>query len=158
MANKTIYIADEDLEIFQKAQEVAGESISKVIVQALRLYVIQKDLEGTELKECEAMRGTHDSGGLRVEKVRFIGKWLSKLVAGTEFGEETCTFNLYYTRKGKFLVQTSTEYQHEISDEVNYEYEIIEDFSELYARDLPSKLIEDAEEQLGKFHVRFLDI
>jgi len=158
MANKTIYIADEDMAIFQKAQEVAGESISKVIVQALRQYVIQKDLEGTELKECEAIRGTHDPEGLKVEKVRFIGKWLSKVTAGTEYGEVTNTFNLYYTRKRRFLLQLKSEFLPTISDEINYDYEIIEDFSKLYSRGLPPKLIKDAEEQLGKSEIRFLDI
>ena len=44
MANKTIYIADEDLAVFQKAQEIAGESISKVIAKALRQYVVERVL------------------------------------------------------------------------------------------------------------------
>jgi hypothetical protein len=158
MANKTIYIADEDTPIFQRAQEVAGESISKVIVQALRQYLVQKDLEGTELKECEAMAGVHDGFGLRVEKVRFIGRLLSTVKSGTEYGEESYTFTLYYTRKGKFLLQVRTEYLPDISHEVDYSYEIIDDFTKLCARGLPSKLIKEAEEKLGRSEARFLDI
>jgi len=157
MPNKTIYIADEDMPVFQKAQEVAGESVSKVIIQALRQYILQKDLEETELKECEAMKGTHGSG-MNVQKARFIGKWLSKITVGSEYGESETTYNLYFTRRGKFVLQIRTEYRPEIDMPIEYDYHIIEDFNKLYTWNLPSKLIKDAEEQLGKSHIRFLDI
>jgi hypothetical protein len=157
MANKTIYIADEDLAIFQKAQEVAGESISKVIVQALRQYIIQKDLDGTEFMECEALKGSSRSG-LNVEKIRFVGKLLSEATAGDPETLEVYTYNLYSTRKGKFLLQSRMKYADEPGEPIYYDYEIIEDFSKLYTRGLLPKLIKDAEEQLGKSHIRFLDI
>jgi hypothetical protein len=157
MANKNVYVADEDLPIFQEAQELAGESISKVIVQALRQYVMQKELEATGLKEYVAMEGD-DEGGLNVNKIRFIGKLISTAVDGTENGEKSDTYTLYYTRKGKFLLQVRTEYHPKISNEINYRYEIIDDFDALCAKGLLPKLIKDAEEQLGKSHIRFIDI
>ena len=156
MPNKTIYVAEEDLAIFQKAQDVAGESISKVIVQALRQYVIQKDLEGTDFRECEAWKGSHEEG-LNIEKNRFIGKRLSEIKIGAEDGYVT-TLTLYFTRKSKFLLQTKSVAPEYDCGIVDYDYEIIDDFSKLYTRNLPDKLIKDAEEQLGKAHIRFLDI
>jgi len=39
MPNKTIYVSDTDLPIFERAQELAGENLSSTIVQALRNFV-----------------------------------------------------------------------------------------------------------------------
>ena len=157
MPNKTIYIADEDLPVFQKAQEVAGESISKVIAQALRQYIIQKNLEGTDLKEFEAQKGHIGPDGVNVVKVRFIGKKLSDTTCGTEEGLEY-TYTLYHTRKSQFLLQIKTaDVVHEDTG-TYYDYEVIEDFIKLYNRNLPTKLIKDAEDLLGNEHIRFIDI
>ena len=157
MANKTIYIADEDLVIFQKAQEVAGESISKVIAKALRQYVNEKDLEGTDLKECEALSGYHGKEQ-NVEKARFIGKMLSEIMVEDKDGFKF-TYTLYFTRKANFLLQVKKVVPEYIEDPyTDYCYEIIDDFTKLYNRDLPLSLIKEAEEKLGRSHVRFLDI
>ena len=42
MPNKTIYVSEGDLPIFQRAQELAGGNLSSAIARALRRYV---DLE-----------------------------------------------------------------------------------------------------------------
>lgn len=157
MANKTIYIADEDLPIFQKAQEIAGESISKVIARALRQYVTERDLEGTDLKECEAWSGYHGKEQ-NVEKARFIGKMLSGIMVEDQDGFQF-TYTLYFTRKANFLLQVKKVVPEDIDDHyTDYYYEIIDDFSKLYNRNLPLPLIKEAEEKLGRSHVRFLDI
>src|SRR6185295_17859516 len=39
MPNKTIYVSDTDLPVFERAQELAGENLSSTIVQALRNFV-----------------------------------------------------------------------------------------------------------------------
>lgn len=39
MPNKTIYVSDGDLPVFERAQELAGENLSSTIVQALRNFV-----------------------------------------------------------------------------------------------------------------------
>ena len=41
MPNKTIYISDKDVELFNEAKRIAGKSVSSVIVDALRVYVNQ---------------------------------------------------------------------------------------------------------------------
>ncbi len=39
MPNKMIYVSEADLPIFERAQELAGSSLSAVIARALRLFV-----------------------------------------------------------------------------------------------------------------------
>lgn len=39
MPNKTIYVADNDLAVFDRAQELAGENLSATIAQALRRFI-----------------------------------------------------------------------------------------------------------------------
>ena len=39
MPNKTIYVSDDDLPLFQRAQEIAGGKLSAAITAALRRYV-----------------------------------------------------------------------------------------------------------------------
>ncbi len=46
MPNRTIYVADTDLPVFEKAQELAGGNLSATIAQALRRFV-----EAEEAKE-----------------------------------------------------------------------------------------------------------
>ena len=45
MAQKTIYVADKDLALYERAEELGGESLSSVIVKALRGYVAAKEAE-----------------------------------------------------------------------------------------------------------------
>src|SRR5690242_12071557 len=49
MPNKTIYVSDADLSVFDKAQQMAGGNLSSAISQALRRFV-----------EDEAMQELHD--------------------------------------------------------------------------------------------------
>ncbi len=39
MPNRTIYVADSDLPVFEKAQQLAGDNLSATIAQALRRFV-----------------------------------------------------------------------------------------------------------------------
>ena len=50
MPNKTIYVADDDLPLFQRAQELSGSNLSATITRALRRLVELEEgkLEGYE--------------------------------------------------------------------------------------------------------------
>ncbi len=96
MPNKTIYVSDGDLSIFQRAQELAGGSLSAAIAAALRRYV---DVE-------EGRREGFDEIVVRVgpgkgRKVRFIGALLGEWV---ESSESYKTFRVYRGRSGKFVL------------------------------------------------------
>ena len=73
MPNKTMHVSDDDLELYHRAQEVAGGNLSQAIVAALRRYV---DIE-------EGRREGFDEVIVRVGpgvggKVRFAGILLAE--------------------------------------------------------------------------------
>ncbi len=105
MPNKTIYVSDGDLPIYQRAQELAGDNLSAAIAAALRRYV---DVE-------EGRREGFDEIIVRVgpgkgRKVRFIGVLLGEWVNTSPSRVET--FRVYRGRTGKFVlhVERSPDY------------------------------------------------
>ena len=95
--NKTIYVSDGDLPIYQRAQELAGDNLSAAIAAALRRYV---DVE-------EGRREGFDEIIVRVglgkgRKVRFVGVLLGEWVNTSYSRVET--FRVYRGRTGKFVL------------------------------------------------------
>jgi EXLDI family protein len=95
--NKTIYVSEGDLPIYQRAQELAGDNLSAAISAALRRYV---DVE-------EGLREGFDEIMVRVgpgrgRKVRFTGVLLGEWVSTTPNRVET--FRVYRGRTGKFVL------------------------------------------------------
>ena len=95
--NKTIYVSDGDLALYQRAQALAGDNLSAAIATALRRYV---DVE-------EGRRQGFDEVVVRVgvgkgRKVRFVGillgEWLNTSYSRVE------TFRVYRGRTGKFVL------------------------------------------------------
>ena len=95
--NKTIYVSDGDMPVYQRAQELAGDNLSAAISAALRRYV---DVE-------EGRQEGFDEITVRVgpgpgRKVRFtgvlLGEWLNTTPSRVE------TFRVYRSRTGKFVV------------------------------------------------------
>jgi len=95
--NKTIYVSDGDLTLFQRAQELAGGNLSAAIANALRRFV---DLE-------EGLREGFEDVVVRVglasgRKVRFVGALAGEWVdTGSKRGEH---YRVWRGRKGKFVV------------------------------------------------------
>jgi EXLDI family protein len=103
--NKTIYVSDGDLPLYQRAQELAGGNLSAAISAALRRYV---DVE-------EGRREGFDEIIVRVgpgkgRKVRFVGVLLGEWVNSSFSRVET--FQVYRGRTGKFVlhIQRSPDY------------------------------------------------
>ena len=95
--NKTIYVSDGDLPIYQRAQELAGDNLSAAISAALRRYV---DIE-------EGRREGFDEIIVRVgpgkgRKVRFTGVFLGEWVNTSYSRVET--FRVYRGRTGKYVL------------------------------------------------------
>jgi len=95
--NKTIYVSDGDLALYQRAQELAGDNLSAAIATALRRYV---DVE-------EGRREGFDDITVRVgpapgRKVRFTGVLLGEWVNTSRGRVET--FRVYRSRTGKFVL------------------------------------------------------
>lgn len=97
MPNKTIYVSDDDLPLYQRAQELTGGNLSAAIASALRRYI---EME-------EGRREGYDEITVRVgsgvgHKQRFSGVLLGEW--GHSTGKRVEVFRVYRTRTGKFVV------------------------------------------------------
>jgi EXLDI family protein len=108
--NKTIYVSDGDLPLYQRAQELAGDNLSAAISAALRRYV---DVE-------EGRREGFDEIIVRVgpgkgRKVRFtgvlLGEWVNSSFSRVE------TFRVYRGRTGKFVLHIERSPDYSMLDE-----------------------------------------
>ncbi|HEY7024592.1 MAG TPA: EXLDI protein, partial [Candidatus Limnocylindrales bacterium] len=95
--NKTIYVSDGDLSLFQRAQEFAGGNLSAAISAALKRYV---DVE-------ESRKVGYDEIILRVgigagRKVRFMGVLLGEWMDATP--NTVHHYRVYRTQKDKFVL------------------------------------------------------
>ena len=105
MPNKTIYVSDGDLPIYQRAQELAGGNLSSAITTALRRYVDLEEGRAEGFKEITVRVGPKGD-----RKQRFNGVLLGEWGNSTNNREEM--YRVYGTRTGKFVlhVQKSPEW------------------------------------------------
>ncbi|WP_433293265.1 EXLDI protein [Actinoplanes sp. CA-030573] len=105
MPNKTIYVSEEDLALFARAQELSGGNLSATITAALKRYVEAE----------EGRREGYDEITVRVgpgpgRKVRFIAVPLG------EWGRSTATtvesYKVFRSQKGKFVVHLERSPDH----------------------------------------------
>ncbi len=98
MPNKTIYVSDGDLELYQRAQELAGGNLSAAIAAALRRYVEAEEGRQVGYEEITVAVG---HGGVR-RKQRFsgvlLGEW--ERIAGSRAER----FRVYRTQRGRFVL------------------------------------------------------
>ncbi len=97
MPNKTIYVADDDLALFTRAQELSGGNLSATIATALKRYV---EVE-------EGRREGYDEITVKVgpgagRKVRFSGVLLGEWGRSTTKTVEV--YRVYRTLKGKYAI------------------------------------------------------
>ncbi|GAB1692603.1 EXLDI protein [Krasilnikovia sp. M28-CT-15] len=96
MPNKTIYVSDGDLPLFQRAQEIAGGKLSTAITEALRRYVEVEEGRHQGFEEVIVRVGP----GLG-RKQRFCAMLLAEM---EQTGERDETYRVYRTRTEKFVV------------------------------------------------------
>lgn len=108
MPNKTIYVSDGDLPVFQRAQELAGDNLSKAISKALHRFV---DVEEGKLEGFREI--TVKVGVGQGRRQRFVGVQLVEW--GRSSKDRTEQFTVYRSRTGKYVVhcERSAAYVHE---------------------------------------------
>jgi EXLDI family protein len=74
--NKTIYVADDAQELFQRAQELAGGNLSSAITNALKRYVEVEDAREAGFDEVIVKVGIGDGHKVRFSAV-LLGEWFS---------------------------------------------------------------------------------
>src|SRR5579883_3099337 len=110
MPNKTIYVADGDTPIYERAQELAGGNLAAAIAQALRQFVeeadrgdsfsiAEPDTEAAGKGEFEAILVRVGKGGAYVQQ-RFYGRLLGK----QRVVNSSTSYRVYQTEKGRFAV------------------------------------------------------
>lgn len=100
MPNKTIYVADDDLPLLKRAQELAGGSLSAAVARALRRFVEVQELRAQGFQEITVPVGR--AGGQ--QRKRFVGYRLARWRHRSAEGRRTEQFTVYATAKGRYAV------------------------------------------------------
>ena len=95
--NKTIYVADADLPLFERAQELTGDNLSATIVRALRRLVEIEEGRAEGFEEITVRTGTGAG-----QRQRFVGVLLVEWSRSTSEREET--YRVYRSRSGKYVL------------------------------------------------------
>lgn len=174
MPNKTIYVSDDDLPVFQRAQELVGGNLSSTVVSALRKLIEAEEGRAAGFDEV-VLRVGRDG----VRQVRFQGVLLGEWRDMTD--KRTLHQQVYRSRKGKFVLATHTaKWKDYPSDDLgdlkdwknwrrllgigdqatdwgDYEYEILDDLKDLKDR-IPDNLYRKVEEVTAHPRIEDLDI
>lgn len=102
MPNKTIYVSDDDLPLYERAQALAGGSLSAAVSRALRQFVDAQESSDAGFQPITVQVG---SGRDRREQ-RFSGVLLGEWRHPTA-ERRIERFRVYRTPKGKFALHTS---------------------------------------------------
>jgi EXLDI family protein len=114
MPNKTIYVSDDDLPLYKKAQEIAG-NLSSAISIALRKYV---ELEEGRLQGFDEITVKVGRGAGR--KQRFSGVLIAEGGRSSKSGYEA--FKVYRSRTGKFVLHADRSQMYSVgADDEQYQ-------------------------------------
>src|SRR5688572_16502984 len=100
MPNKTIYVSDDDLKLFERAQELAGANLSSAIVRALRRFIELEEARQHGLDEITVLVG---SAAVHKQK-RFMGTRLARWVQKRTKGKGIEILNVYRTAGKRFAL------------------------------------------------------
>ena len=73
--NKTLYIRDEDLPIWDRARELAGDRLSPVIVESLKRFVAEREALASGFERIVVEFNDASDNGLPKAKA-FYGRWI----------------------------------------------------------------------------------
>jgi EXLDI family protein len=100
MPNKTIYVPDDALPLFERAQELAGANLSSAIVRALRRFIEIEEARQRGFDEIIVLvngQGAH-------RRKRFLGQRLVRWLQPTADGKGTEILNVYRTARGRYAL------------------------------------------------------
>jgi EXLDI family protein len=100
MPNKTIYVSQEVEPLFEEAKQLAGESLSGVIVWSLREFVSRLKEKVREMKEITVKIGSKGS----YREQRFIGSQVGKWYGFSEDKEWWLGAQIFQTQKKNWAV------------------------------------------------------
>lgn len=105
MPNKTIYVSDGDLDLFTRAQELAGGNLSNAISRALRRWVDAVESHSEGFEDVTVRVGVGNG-----RKVKFTAILVGQLVDATNSG--AAKYRVFQGRTGKYVlhVERSPEF------------------------------------------------
>lgn len=102
LPNKTIYVADDDLPLFERAQKLAGANLSAAIVRALRRFIELEEAKERGLDEITVI--VNGEGAHR--RKRFVGTRLAKRIENNPDGKGVRIQNVYRTAGQRYALHT----------------------------------------------------
>ena len=171
MPNKTFYIRDEHVALFEKALNMGGDNLSSTIAEALKRFVETKEAEAGGMKEIVLLCGRWTSKDEDEKKVKFTGRLLA---SDEQYTGQTSSrddrgidWEIYQTKKGRFLVWWKLWSRWDGEGNVA-DYEIYDELPEFDAYpfgkldtepgEIPGQIISIAAEKTGRESVENLDI
>lgn len=100
MPNKTIYVAEDDLPLYDRAQELSGGNLSSAVAHALRRFVEVEDARRAGLQEITVTVGTPGERSLKSFWGRQIARWFEP----DREAHRIVILVVYKTRKGQYAV------------------------------------------------------
>ena len=105
MPNRTIYIADADVPLFEKAQKLAGDNLSAAIAHALRAFVEREEARQDGFEDITVKVGK----GHPYIQQQFRGRLLAKRHIKLANVMRILIMNVYQTAKGRYAVYTRNQ-------------------------------------------------
>lgn len=159
MGKTTIYFNKDAEKIYQEAKVYAGDNLSAVIVEGLKLYVEKMESRAKSMEEVVIFEGQHYpldqmSQG---KNLRFIGTLLSEYKTQDVYGDgTTIKYRLYLTRKGKFLMHKLEMESHGAMDESTYK--VFDTWPEVTAEGYPLQMLNEARKKIPDVTSEDLDV
>ena len=169
MPKTSIYIRDEDVEMFERARELAGEEgLSKVVASTVKLYVRIKEAEKDGMEEIRLEIGVDDN----TEEIAFIGKLIAEYTKdrGENFDRKDrwTDYKVYLTSKGYLLLykEHGSYWEGECWESEYKLFRGLREFENATTRErgdddyvyIPEAVIGQVQDALGKDRATFLDI
>jgi hypothetical protein len=160
--NKTIYIREADREIWERAEKLAGGSVSALITQALKRYIKEEELREQVGLENIVVELAHSSGHGWEEtayEAQFVGRWLlDPEIDETKTAEPGYDAGAYYgvalTERGNIAV-----YTRHVNDRFAPILKVYGSFEEAEQKGVPADILALAASQdSGVIYVQKLDI
>ena len=107
--NKTIYVSEGDLTLFDRAQEIAGGNLSGAIATALRRYVEADDARREGFDEITVRVGPGAGRKVRFSGI-LLGEWANSSWSRYE------VYRVYRGRTGKYVIHVERTPEYEALD------------------------------------------
>jgi EXLDI family protein len=164
MPNRTIYVSDADVPVFEEAQRLAGDNLSATIAQALRRFVAARQASETGFQDV-----TVQVGKIAYTSKQFTGRVLAKGQISSATQPRRATYEIYQTPKGNFAVYikegpnwnywntSHADWNAWSDDRTEYRLDVYGSLAELQPQ-LPEELYQAVVQSLRDDPVEVLDI